>query len=43
MSEVWELPTLQFLNDLVYIKLKTEMDADYIRSKSKQTTANKFS
>ena len=40
LSDVWELPTLQFLNDLVYIKLKTEMDADYIRTKSKQTSIN---
>ena len=42
MSDAWKLPTLQFLNDLTYLKLKTEMDADYIRSKSKQTITNRL-
>lgn len=40
MSEVWNLPTLQFLNDLIYLKYKTQMDADYIRKSTKPTSTN---
>ena len=31
LEEVWKLPTIQFLNDLTYLKLKSEYDADIIR------------
>jgi hypothetical protein len=26
LNEVWELPVLQFLNDLSYLKMKREID-----------------
>jgi hypothetical protein len=28
---MWELPTIQFLNDLTYLKMKREVDADLER------------
>jgi hypothetical protein len=31
IDEVWELPTLQFLNDLSCLKMKREVDADLER------------
>lgn len=37
INEVWELPTYQFLNDLLYLKLKAEIDAEFVRRNSKQT------
>lgn len=27
MNEAWELPVLQFLNDLLYLKMKRDKDA----------------
>ena len=37
LNEVWELPVIQFLNDLNYIKNKNELDAYIVRKSSKQT------
>jgi hypothetical protein len=31
INEMWELPTIQFLNDLTYLKMKREVDADLER------------
>jgi hypothetical protein len=31
MNEVWELPVYQFLNDLNYLKIKRELDAEQER------------
>jgi hypothetical protein len=31
IDEVWDLPTIQFLNDLSYLKMKREVDADIER------------
>jgi hypothetical protein len=31
LDEVWKLPTLQFLNDLTYLKLKLEWDANELK------------
>ena len=31
LSEVWDLPTLQFLNDLSYLKVKQEWDASKLQ------------
>jgi len=31
LNEVWELPVLQFLNDLTYLKLKREVDEEQYR------------
>ena len=31
MNETWELPIIQFLNDLTYIKIKGEMEAEQER------------
>jgi hypothetical protein len=31
INEMWELPTIQFLNDLSYLKMKREVDADLER------------
>jgi hypothetical protein len=31
IDEMWELPTIQFLNDLSYLKMKREVDADLER------------
>jgi hypothetical protein len=28
MNETWDLPVIQFLNDLTYIKIKNEMEAE---------------
>jgi len=31
LEQVWDFGVIQFLNDLLYIKLKNEYDADFIR------------
>jgi hypothetical protein len=31
LEAVWNLPTIQFLNDLLYLKMKREMDAELER------------
>jgi len=35
LDEVWDLPTLQFLNDLTYIKLKLDWDAKQLKKSTK--------
>lgn len=31
MNEAWELPVIQFLNDLTYLKIKNEMENEQER------------
>jgi len=38
LGEVWELPPMQFLNDLTYIKYKNDWDAEVIRKSTSRRT-----
>jgi hypothetical protein len=38
MNETWDLPVIQFLNDLLYIKEKNYYDADVIRRSTTKAT-----
>lgn len=38
MNQTWDLPVIQFLNDLTYIKEKTIHDADVVRRSTAKAT-----
>lgn len=39
MNEVWELPVIQFLNDLSYLKTKMKWDADKLKQSTKRSSS----
>ena len=36
LDNVWKLPVIQFLNDLTYLRLKIEWDANKLKQSTKQ-------
>jgi len=38
LNEVWDLKPMQFLNDLTYIKMKNDWDAEVIRKSTSRRT-----
>lgn len=40
LGEVWELPTVQFLNDLLYIKKRRELDRELEREALRKSRGN---
>ncbi len=38
LNEVWDLKPMQFLNDLTYIKMKNDWDAEHIRKAKGRST-----